>query len=500
MISENRFYHRTLLAWLLACVGLAMLPSALSADISLPRFFSDHMVLQQKSQVNIWGKADPNQVVEIQFNKQTVSATADQEGNWSGTIATPEAGGPYQVQVQSKDGKTKVVLNDVMVGEVWICGGQNNMELKVADSLNAEAEIKRAKNFSNVRFFTVSRNTAPEPLTEIIKAEGWNVCNPDSVSEFSALAYFFGRNLNENLDVPVGLIHCSWTQTPCESWISRKTLESKPELEPLLKHWDENDDPTDSARPSNLFNGMIAPLKGTKFRGFIWYQGESNIGRARQLATLFPALIQNWRTYLENEEAPFLFVQLAPHRYDQRRPEDLPEIWDAQLKTLRAVPNTGMVVTTDIADTRDLHPKNKQEVARRLALWSFAGIYADLIKERELAPPAAYSGPLFKSWNKVEGTQQIRIEFDHIADGLECRGGGGLTHFSICGVDEKFVPANAVIEDGAVLVSSDDVADPQAVRFAWDDVAEPNLFNSSGLPASPFRTDEFKLHSQDVEF
>ncbi len=481
------------------CLLALLMPVTLLADISLPRIFSDHMVLQRNSQVEIWGIAEANQEIEIHFNEQVVSAVADASGNWTGAIQTPEAGGPYQVEVKSKSDETKVVLNDVMIGEVWICGGQNNMAFPVADAFNAEAEIENAKDFPNLRLFTINHNVATERFTDIAKAEGWNVCSPDSITQFSAVAYFFGRNLTETLKVPIGLIHCSKSGTQCEAWTSRKALERKPELEPLLKHWDENDDPTDHNRPGNLFNGMVAPLKGLKFKGFLWYQGESNNGRGRQYATLFPLLIQCWREELEHVDAPFLFVQLAPHRYEQRAAEELAEIWDAQLKTYRSTHNAGIVVTTDIADTENLEPKNKQEIGRRLALWAFADVYGEELKNLEVQGPAACSGPLFKSMEKIKDSNKIQVTFDHVAEGLTCKG-SELNLFLICGADQNFVPATAVIQEDSVIVSADEVENPTQVRFAWDDTAKPNLYNSANLPAAPFRTDNFKLLSDEVDF
>ena len=499
-MQENEIARRTIHWFARACVVVLMLQASALADISLPRIFSDHMVLQQNSQVEIWGRAEANQEIEIHFNDQVVSAVANDDGDWTGTIETPAAGGPYQVEVKSKNDPTKVVLNDVMIGEVWICGGQNNMAMPVADVLNAEAEIEKAKDFGKVRLFTVGHNSAIEPFTEITAADGWNVCNPDSIAQFSAVSYFFGRNLAGTLDVPVGLIHCSKSGTQCEAWTSRKALEGVPELEPLLKHWDENDDPTNQNRPGNLYNGMVAPLRGIKFKGFIWYQGESNNGRGRQYATLLPLLIKNWRESLDHRDAPFLFVQLAPHRYTQRPPEDLAEIWDAQLKTYRSVENTGWVVTSDLGDPENLEPKNKQEIGRRLALWAFADIYTEELKTLDVQAPVAKSGPIFKSMERVEGTNQLKITFDCVAEGLSCKGADGLTDFTICGADEKFVPAKAVIEGNSVLVSSDEIDDPQAVRFGWSDSTQPNLFNSADLPAAPFRTDNFKLLSDEADF
>lgn len=497
---EYEIAQRTIRYFAWTFVFACVLQSPAVADISLPRIFSDHMVLQQNSQVEIWGSAEANQEVEIHFNDQVVSAVANADGEWTGTIETPEAGGPFQVEVKSKNDQTKVVLNDVMIGEVWICGGQNNMAMPVADVLNADAEIQKAKDYSKLRLFTVGHNSAIEPFTDFATADGWNVCNPDSIPQFSATAYFFGRNLIESLDVPVGLIHCSKSGTQCEAWTSRKALEDKPELAPLLQHWEENDDPTNQNRPGNLFNGMVAPLQGVKFKGFIWYQGESNNGRGRQYATSFPLLIENWRTSLSHKDAPFLFVQLAPHRYTQRPPEDLAEIWDAQLKTFRETHNTGMVVTTDLADLENLEPKNKQEIGRRLALWAFSDVYSDELKALEIKAPVAQSGPIFKAFERIEGTNQIKITFDFTAEGLDCKGSDELTDFTICGADQKFLPAKAIIRDDAVIVSADEIDDPEHVRFGWNDSAQPNLFNSANLPTAPFRTDDFKLLSDEANF
>lgn len=496
---ENQIVKRMIRCFALGCILAILVPATLLADISLPRIFSDHMVLQRNSKVEIWGIAEADQAIEIHFNEQIVSAVADAEGNWTGTIETPDAGGPYQVEVKSKSDAAKVVLNDVMIGEVWICGGQNNMSFPVAETINAEKEIEKAKGFPNVRLFTINDNVATERFTDIAKADGWNVCSPDSISPFSAVSYFFGRNLNETLEVPIGLIQCAKSGTPCEAWTSRKALERMPELDPLLQHWDENDDPTDQNRPGNLFNGMVAPLKGIKFKGFLWYQGESNNGRGRQYATLFPLLIQCWREELQHVDAPFLFVQLTPHRYDQRASEELAEVWDAQLKTFRSTHNAGIVVTTDISDVENLEPKNKREIGRRLALWAFADVYDEELTALEIQVPAACCGPLYKSMEKIKGTNKIEITFDHIAEGLQSNG-TKLSDFTICGADQKFVPADAEIQDGKIIVSAEEVEDPTQVRFAWNDSAAPNLFNSANLPASPFRTDNFKLLSEEVDF
>ena len=267
----------------------------------------------------------------------------------------------------------------------------------------------------------------------------------------------------------------------------------------MLEHWAEIDSPAIENRPATLFNGMIAPLAHFKTRGAIWYQGESNNGRGQQYATLMPTLIQDWRNTFGNPEYPFYFVQLAPFRYTQLASVALPEIWDAQLKTLGATENSGMIVTTDIGDPKDIHPKNKREVGRRLALIALAKLYqSDLPPENQ---SIIYSGPLYQS-SVIEGSE-IKIRFKHVGDGLKSRDADEpLTFFQICGEDGVFAPATATVsEEGNILtVSASDVPHPIAVRFGWSDTAEPNLINSAGLPASPFRTDEFPLESAGRDF
>ena len=489
--SSHRLAHLTQAIQCFVFLSVLLLWATVgSADISLPKIFSDHMVLQQQSEVSVWGTAEPSQQIEISFNETTVSTTADSAGNWRGTITTPEAGGPYELEINAKDDETKVVFSDVMVGEVWICSGQSNMEWPLTKSLNPEIEIENAKEFSDLRLFTVNNNGTPEPLDDFAKTEGWNVCGPESVAEFSAVAYFFGRELKRELKVPIGLIHTSWGGTRCEAWVSAEGLNEQTALAPLLQHWKENDNPTSKNRPSNLYNAMIHPLKGVEFRGFLWYQGEANVGRGQQYQTLFPTLITDWRTQFEKPDAPFYFVQLAPFRYGKHPPEALPEIWDAQLKTMQSVENTGMAVTTDIGNLENIHPKNKQEVGRRLALWAVAKTYAEQV---ETAP--VHSGPIFESAELIKGKFALSFTF---SEGLKSRDEQPLNCFSICGEDKKFLPATAKIVAGKVIVSSEEVTAPEAVRFGWDDTSVPNLINEAGLPASPFRTDDFPLLSEEA--
>ena len=473
------------------------LSSDVRGDISLPKIFSDHMVLQRDTSVRIWGSADAGQKLTVKFAGTETRTTASGQGDWEVVITTPSAGGPYELEVIAERGEPKVIFTDVMVGEVWLCAGQCNMEWEVSKSLNSETEIESSKNFPMLRLFTVGDRASPQPLDDFAKVEPWNVCSPEVVKEFSAIAYFFGRELSKGLEaMPIGLIDASWSGTVCEAWTSRKSMDDVAELAPLLKYWDERGETTSPNRPGNLYNGMIAPLKNFPIRGAIWYQGEANHGRGHQYATLFPTLIKDWRANFGVGDFPFYFVQLAPFRYNQKPPEALAEIWDAQLKTLKSVPHTRMVVTTDIGDLEHINPINKQEVGRRLAMVALGDIYrSQLVAERT---NFLYSGPIYESISTNDN--RIRITFKH-SRGLRIRNGENeLTDFLICGEDQQFVPATATIDGETVEVSSTEVDKPIAVRFAWDDSAQPNLVNEQGLPASPFRTDEFPLISEGLDF
>jgi len=478
----------------------------LRGDISLSKVFTDHMVLQQNSLVKVTGTAEPRQRLSVKFAKQVSMVTANSKGEWLATIRTPGAGGPFELEVAAEAGELKVALSNVMVGDVWVCAG-HNMEWPVSKSLNAETEIQLSKNFPQLRLFSVDHSASVVPLTEFSKVDPWRICSPETVRDFSATAYYFGRELSralkhedQTLAIPIGLIDCSWESSVCEAWSSRASLEAVESLAPLLRHWDENDElPTVQNRPGNLYNGMIAPLKGFPIRGVIWYQGEANHGRGHQYATLFPTLIGDWRQAFGNEKMPFYFVQLAPYRYQDESPQGLPEIWDAQLRTLKSVPNTGMVVTTDIGNAEEIHPKNKQEVGRRLSLIALSDCYLDPSDAKdETKKKLVASGPIYDSMSIQN--DRIRIEFKH-SQGLAIDNRDQeLVSFLICGEDRKFYPAQATIKGESVEVRSENVSKPIAVRFAWDDSAEPNLVNGAGLPASPFRTDEFPLQSQSRDF
>lgn len=447
---------------------------AAHAEVKLPKIFGDHMLVQQKQAIKVWGWASPGEKVTVSLAGREATATADGQGKWLVKLDPIDAGGPFEMTVK---GTNTVTLKDVLAGEVWFGSGQSNMQWSVAASANAREEIAAA-NYPQIRLFSVGRRVADTPQDD---CEGsWSACTPETIPGFSAVLYYFGRHLHKELGVPVGLINTSWGGTIAEAWVSRAGLEGEEDFRPIL-------DRAATFRPGNpnqasvLFNGMIRPLVPLALRGAIWYQGESNVDRAQQYQKLLPALIRDWRAHFGQGDFPFLYVQLAPFRYGNRDPRCCAELWEAQRLTL-SVPNTGMAVTTDIGDVRDIHPKNKQEVGRRLALWALAKTYG-----RDLV----YSGPLYDTMT-VEGSK-IRVKFQHVGGGLKSRDGKPLSDFTIAGEDGKFVSATATIDGPTVVVESPEVAKPVAVRFAWRDDAEPNLCNAEGLPASPFRTDRFEL-------
>jgi sialate O-acetylesterase len=364
------------------------------------------------------------------------------------------------------------------------------MEWSVAQSNNPAEEAANA-NHPLIRMIKVQKVPADKPVDDIpvdpgtkktTPTSGWAVCSPETVPTFSAVGYFFARYLQQELKVPVGIINTSWGGTRCEPWTSREALAAVPSLKYMAdKQIVNNKGNINQNQPTVLYNGMIAPLIPFSIKGAIWYQGESNLDKADEYKTLFPTMIGDWRQRFGQGDFPFLFVQLAPYKYDGST--RLAELWDSQLKSLASTKNTGMCVTTDIANIKDIHPRNKQEVGKRLGLWAMANTYgrSDLV----------YSGPLYDSYD-VEGNK-IRIKFKHASIGLAAKDDKPLTHFQIAGEDQKFVDAKAEIDGDTIVVSSDAVQKPVAVRFAWSPIAEPNLFNKAGLPASPFRTDDWKL-------
>jgi sialate O-acetylesterase len=467
---------KPLFVWV-ACVATGLSCGVAAADVSLSKMFGDHMVLQQETEAPIWGKADKGEKVVVVLGDARAEATAGDDGKWLVRIKTPQASG--QALKLVVEGKNRLECSDVLIGEVWIASGQSNMEWIVQKSANAKEEAEKAK-YPSIRMTKVQWNAAKEPQDDVNAT--WTVCSPDSVPTFSAVGYYFARKLHQELNVPVGIMSTNWGGTRAEAWTSKATLESDEAFSNLV---------TSEFKPGNphqgsvLYNGMIHPVIPYAIRGAIWYQGESNRSRAQQYAKLFPAMIADWRRLWKQGDFPFYFVQLAPYKYDKKSDTlELPELWEAQTKTLTASKNTGMAVTTDIGDLNDIHPTNKQDVGLRLALWALAKDYGKTDLE--------CSGPLYDSM-AIEGNK-IRVKFKHGA-GLMAKSGDPQL-FTIAGEDRQFVPAKAVIDGETIVVSSDTVAKPVAVRYGWSEWAEPekyNLFNKAGLPASPFRTDDFPM-------
>ena len=392
------------------------------------------------------------------------------------------AGGPHELNVK---GKNEIKLTNVLIGEVWVASGQSNMEMSVISSDNPKEEIAAAK-YPNIRLFHVRKTPAATPQDEVVLDREWSECSPETIPNFSAVAYFFGRQIHQELNVPVGLINTSWGGTAIEPWTPIVGFESVESLKSIgeqakVQQAKPEGIAGNHGAPTHLYNGMIHGIVPFGIRGALWYQGESNRGQGVAYEQRMHALINGWRSVWGQGDFPFLYVQIAPYKYvkpPMTDPENfLPKLWEAQTKTL-ALKNTGMAVTTDITNLDDIHPKNKQDVAKRLALWALAKTYG---KEG-----LVYSGPLYKSM-KVEGNK-IRIEFDHVGGGLKSRDGKPLSWFTIAGKEGDFVDAAATIDGKSVVVSSDKIAEPSAVRFGWNELAEPNLMNAEALPAGPFRT------------
>jgi sialate O-acetylesterase len=623
------------------------------ANVKPARIFSSNMVLQQGQQNPVWGWADKGEKVTITFAGKTVSTKADKAGKWSAKLPSLDYGGPYEMTIK---GKNTINFNNILIGEVWICSGQSNMEFAVNGAINAKSEIASA-NYPNIRLFTVAKKVAQKPVEDLDNGE-WQVCTPQTVPSFSAVGYFFGRQLNKDLNVPVGLIHTSWGGTVAETWTSTQTIENDPDFKDKLKElagfdmtkyreqkmeaikaklkevptkdaglvngvavyadpamndadwadidpsrvWEENGYPpiegigwyrktitltADQAKQANeihlgmiddnditwingvkvgatkaynekrvyaipagtlkagknviairvedtggggglygdaaekylaigdqhlsladkwkfkiteaqigslevgpndyptlLFNGMLNPIIPYGIKGAIWYQGESNAGRAKQYQRVFPNMIKDWRTHWNQGDFSFMFVSLANYMEAPKQPgeSDWAELRESQTKTL-ALPKTGMALAIDLGEAGDIHPKNKQDVGKRLELAALKTTYGKNI---------VYSGPMYQSV-KFEGNKAI-ITFTETGSGLVAKDKYGyLKSFSIAGADHKFVWAKAFINsDNSVVVYSDEVKNPVAVRFGWaNNPDDLNLYNKEGLPANPFRTDDW---------
>jgi sialate O-acetylesterase len=501
---------------LLALLCLTFASLATAADLRLPAVFADHMVLQREKPVAIWGWADGDEEVSVEFAGQKKSAKADAYGRWSLRLdplwASAES---RRLTVTGKDGR-KAEVSDVLVGDVWLGSGQSNMAMTVNRAKDFELE-KSAASFPLIRHFKEESAGAPTAQTQ--PKGKWLACTPDNVGGFSATLYFFGREIHREIGVPIGLINTSVGGTPIEAWIDPEVQETKPALKAALDAQraslpdiDPEKAKADHAKalekfkaakakavaegkkaprpPRNaalvnaskasygqLFNGKVAPLVPFTVKGMLWYQGEANSpeGRAQHYAHQLSALITDWRARW-GEELPFAWVQLPNFT---RPGEGWPLMREAMLKTL-SLPKTGMAVTIDIGEAKDIHPKNKQEVGRRLSLWALGTVYGRKI--------AATSGPL-PAGHEIKGAEVI-VTLSH-ADGLKTRDGSPVKGFQLAGADKRWKPAAVKIEGPKLVVTSAEVAAPVALRYAWLDFPETNLVNSGDLPASPFRTDDW---------
>ncbi|AKD03283.1 sialate O-acetylesterase [Pontibacter korlensis] len=443
------------------------------ANVGLPAIFSNHMVLQQNAEVTIWGwgKAQEPISVTTSWDQNTVKAVTSPNAKWQVKVKTPSAGGPYTVTIK---GYNTIVLEDVMIGEVWLVSGQSNMEWSARAGIdNAEQEVAKA-NYPNIRFFSVEHRTADAPQLDL--GGQWVASSPETMIDFSAVAYFFGRELHQQLNVPIGLINSSWGGTPAEVWVKPEVIKADTDLneaaakQPVVE-WGPKD-------PGKAFHTMIAPLIPFRVAGVLWYQGESNTVAPQNYGKLLPSLINSWRSEW-GYEFPFYFAQIAPYEYG--RPLEGVLLRDAQRRSL-SVPKTGMVVLSDIGNTKDIHPRNKLDVGKRFANLALNKTYGKEV--------SAVSGPLYREM-KVEGNK-VRLYFDYADKGLMAKG-KELTLFEVAGKDQQFVLAKAKIDGSTIVISSPKVKNPVAVRFAWSNTAEPNLFNKEGLPASSFRTDGWPI-------
>lgn len=461
----------------LAVAQQAAAEAKTATTLSLASIFSDHMVLQRDVKLPIWGTAAPGAKVEVQLAGTTKEATADKDGKWLVSFnPLKPGGGPLELSVKSGD--ETIHMTDILVGDVWVASGQSNMEWPMKLTNDAESEIAAA-DWPEIRFVDVPNVVSSTPL-DSFKSAGWQPVKPENIGDFSAVAYFFARDLHKELNVPIGLIGCNWGGTPMEAWTSREALETSETFKGALAYADKEPQTEEEKtnrknllhhQPAALFNGMLSSVIPYGIRGAIWYQGESNAGRHGEYAELSKLMIADWRNRWGQGEFPFLLVQLAAF---EPGGENWPPLREAQTETLES-PNTGMAVAIDIGDQKDIHPRNKQDVGKRLALAARKVAFGEDI---------VYSGPIYKELKVADG--KAHVTFDHVGGGLKAE--GELKGFEVAGADGKFVPAKAAIEGTEVIISADGVGEPEVVRYNWAAFPDGNLFNAEGLPAVPFRT------------
>jgi len=497
---------------LVTAIIILSMSSLVLADVKLPAILGSNMVLQQDTDVTLWGWAEPGEKITVNPDWRSASSVAaDEQGRWRIALRTLRADKPHTLTIQ---GNNTIELKNILFGEVWLCSGQSNMEMPMNGFDNNQPvyggpeDIASSANKS-IRLFAVQHVTAEKPVDDVVGS--WVECSPETVGNFSAVGYYFGRKINAETGYPVGLINSSWGGTFAEAWTRIDFIKYDDNLSPILDQYNarfqgwqkacveaEKEQKPKPERyggirpqdePATLYNGMIAPITNLTIKGAIWYQGENNAGASYLYRDIFPTMIKNWRCDFKNFDMPFYFVQLAsytahnpgaeikPYR-GQPRGNGWAELREAQFMT-NSLKNTGMAVTIDIGETNNIHPGNKKDVGERLAFWALARDYDKAID---------YSGPLYAGC-KVEG-ERIRIFFNYAEKGLMFKD-GTPRGFAIAGADKQFVWAEAQIDGSTVLVFSDQIKEPVAVRYAWDIDPENSLYNNAKLPASPFRTDDW---------
>ena len=501
--------------------------SALQAEVSVSNLFTNHMVVQQGKPVVVWGKETAGTTVTVSMAGKSATATAAADGKWIATLAALKANsGPHEITIK---GSSTIKISDVLVGEVWVCSGQSNMQWPVASANDPQLEALAA-NFPRIRLITVPQVGTQEAQDNF---EGkWEAVSPETVLQFSAVGYFFGRQLHQTLNVPIGLIDNAWGGSACEAWIPRDVLQKHGHTE-LLAHWDQLAEDYNAEaieanfqkavaswkqraaaakaagkpnppsprrprnplagqhRPANLYQGVLNPIIGYPIQGAIWYQGEANATRAKQYQDLFPLMIKTWREAWGQDDFSFYWVSLADFKDEASEPTDADwaELREAQTMTLSQLPNTGEAIITDLGESHDIHPRNKQDVAKRLARWALAQNYG--------YSALVHRSPIYQS-HEVNG-DRVTVTFDHVGGGLDTHDVRQVLGFTIAGADKKFHKAEArIIGKNQVEVWSEEVLEPESVRYAWANNPVCNLQNRSHLPATPFRTDKWKGITEGV--
>ncbi|TWT99723.1 hypothetical protein Pla108_06660 [Botrimarina colliarenosi] len=505
-------------------IGLVVLSTVAvaAADVRLPYVFTHHMVLQRDQPAPVWGKAAPEEKVTVRFGDQTHQATADESGAWRVTLDPLSLGEPRELVVEGSQSDAPVVVRDVAVGDVWICSGQSNMQWSLENAKDGKLELLAAKR-PNLRLLLVEQMGAQEPLDDIDGA--WRVSTPKTAKSFSAVGYFFGVQLQQTLDAPIGLIGNAWGGSSCEAWVPLAELREKPLYEPLLERWAETESKIDEAslraeyatkladfyerraaayaagnplpqrpsmdnllfnqhRPANLYNARVLPLTPFTIKGVIWYQGETNAGRAYQYRDLFPRMITSWRAAWGQGDFPFYWVQLADFQKETAGPvegSDWAELREAQTMAAESLANAGQAVIIDIGEANDIHPRNKRDVGLRLARLALGETYGLPIKAQS---------PRYESLAVEDGKATVTIA--DVGAGLKTFDGVEPRGFTVAGEDRVFHAATAEIKEGKrVVLTSPNVPQPVAVRYGWANNPVVNVFDSAGLPLTPFRTDDW---------